>query len=106
MDGQAGVKRGVWGLAQSALGFSNESGIALSDSDGVIPHQANVRILNLLGRKLGIPEEKIVITLDKHANTSAASVPLAFDVAFRDGRIKAGPQIGRASCRERVCQYV
>src|SRR3546814_7976829 len=90
MDGQAVFKLAVTVLAQSARDVCKESGIALSDIDWMIPHQANVRILNLLGRKLGIPEEKIVITLDKHANTSAASVRLAFDVAFRDGRLTAG----------------
>jgi len=93
MDGQAVFKLAVTVLAQSARDVCAQAGIALSDLDWMIPHQANVRILNLLGRKLGIPEEKIVITLDRHANTSAASVPLAFDVAFRDGRIKAGDQV-------------
>ncbi|HLU01581.1 MAG TPA: 3-oxoacyl-[acyl-carrier-protein] synthase III C-terminal domain-containing protein, partial [Advenella sp.] len=54
------------------------------------PHQANIRIIDFLGRKLGIPGEKVVATVGEHANTSAASVPLAFDVARRDGRIKKG----------------
>jgi 3-oxoacyl-[acyl-carrier-protein] synthase-3 len=62
----------------------------VADIDWMVPHQANVRIINFLGKKLGIPVEKVVITLDKHANTSAASVPLALDVARRDGRIKQG----------------
>jgi 3-oxoacyl-[acyl-carrier-protein] synthase-3 len=55
-----------------------------------VPHQANLRILDATARKLGLPMEKVVVTVDKHANTSAASVPLAFDVAWRDGRIKRG----------------
>ncbi|CAM5209894.1 ketoacyl-ACP synthase III [Oligella ureolytica] len=55
-----------------------------------MPHQANLRIINALGRKLGLPSERVVVTVDKHANTSAASVPLAFDEARRDGRIKEG----------------
>ena len=55
-----------------------------------MPHQANVRIISAIGRRVGVPDEKVVITLDQHANTSAASVPLAFDAARRDGRIKAG----------------
>ena len=55
-----------------------------------MPHQANLRILDATARKLGLPFEKVVVTVDKHANTSAASVPLAFDVARRDGRIKDG----------------
>jgi 3-oxoacyl-[acyl-carrier-protein] synthase-3 len=93
MDGQAVFKLAVTVLAQSARDVCEQAGVSLSDVDWMIPHQANVRILNLLGRKLGIPEEKIVITLDRHANTSAASVPLAFDVAFRDGRIRAGDRV-------------
>ena len=93
MDGQAVFKLAVTVLAQSARDVCAEAGVAVADLDWMIPHQANVRILNLLGRKLGIPEEKIVITLDRHANTSAASVPLAFDVAFRDGRIRAGDKV-------------
>jgi len=90
MDGQAVFKLAVNALTQSAKDVCQQAGIELSDIDWLVPHQANVRIINFLGRKLGIPGEKVVITLDKHANTSAASVPLAFDVARRDGRIKAG----------------
>ncbi len=56
----------------------------------MVPHQANFRILDATARKLGLPSEKVVVTVDKHANTSAASVPLAFDVAWKDGRIKRG----------------
>ncbi|MFN3553703.1 MAG: 3-oxoacyl-[acyl-carrier-protein] synthase III C-terminal domain-containing protein, partial [Novosphingobium meiothermophilum] len=56
----------------------------------VVPHQANFRILDATARKLDLPAEKVVVTVDRHANTSAASVPLAFDVAVRDGRIKPG----------------
>ncbi|NGM87408.1 ketoacyl-ACP synthase III [Parapusillimonas sp. SGNA-6] len=90
MDGQAVFKLAVTALARSAQDVCEEAGVALDDIDWMVPHQANVRIINFLGRKLGIPDDKLVVTLDKHANTSAASVPLAFDVARRDGRIKAG----------------
>jgi 3-oxoacyl-[acyl-carrier-protein] synthase-3 len=55
-----------------------------------VPHQANLRILDATARKLGLPFDKVVVTVDRHANTSAASVPLAFDLARRDGRIKSG----------------
>ena len=55
-----------------------------------MPHQANQRILDATARKLGLPPEKVVVTVDRHANTSAASVPLALDTAVRDGRIKPG----------------
>jgi 3-oxoacyl-[acyl-carrier-protein] synthase III len=60
------------------------------DVDWVVPHQANARIIDATAKKLGLPAEKVVLTVDEHANTSAASVPLALDVAVRDGRIKAG----------------
>ena len=93
MDGQAVFKLAVNALTQSAKDVCRESGIELADIDWLVPHQANVRIINFLGKKLGIPAEKVVITLDKHANTSAASVPLAFDVARRDGRIKSGDMV-------------
>ena len=72
-----------------------EEGLALagltSDAvDWVVPHQANARILDATARKLGLPAAKVVVTVDQHANTSAASVPLALDVAVRDGRIREG----------------
>lgn len=90
MDGQAVFKLAVNALTQSAHDVCTDAGVDLSDIDWMVPHQANVRILNFLSRRLDIAEEKVVITLDQHANTSAASVPLAFDVARRDGRIKGG----------------
>jgi 3-oxoacyl-[acyl-carrier-protein] synthase III len=62
----------------------------LTDIDWVVPHQANARILDATARKLGIASEKVIMTVHEHANTSAASVPLALDVARRDGRIKQG----------------
>jgi len=58
-----------------------------------VPHQANARILDATARKLGLPAEKVIVTVDRHANTSAASVPLALDVAVRDGRIQRGDLI-------------
>ncbi len=64
--------------------------ISAQDIDWVVPHQANARILDATARKLGLPADKVVVTVDQHANTSAASVPLAFDTARRDGRIKDG----------------
>lgn len=88
MDGQAVFKLAVNSLSHSAQDVCDMAGVSLHELDWMVPHQANVRILNFLGRKLGIPNEKLIVTLDKHANTSAASVPLALDVAWRDGRIK------------------
>ncbi len=66
------------------------NGLSPNDIDWVVPHQANKRILDSTRRKLGLPAEKIIITVDRHANTSAASIPLALDEAIRDGRIKQG----------------
>lgn len=90
MDGQAVFKLAVHALTRSAHEVCEQANIALDEIDWMVPHQANVRILNFISRKLGIPDGKVVITLDEHANTSAASVPLALDVAHRDGRIRPG----------------
>jgi 3-oxoacyl-[acyl-carrier-protein] synthase-3 len=70
-----------------------KAGLTVADIDWVVPHQANRRILDATARKLGLPPERVVITVDEHANTSAASVPLALDVAVRDGRIQRGDVI-------------
>lgn len=90
MDGQAVFKFAVNALTQSAHQVCEEAGVALEEIDYMIPHQANLRILSFLGRKLGVSDDKIVVTLDKHANTSAASVPLALDAARKDGRLVPG----------------
>lgn len=90
MDGQAVFKLAVTSLTRSASDVCAMAGIQLSDIDWLVPHQANLRIINFLGRRLGVPDERVIITVDQHANTSAASVPLALDVARRDGRIKTG----------------
>lgn len=93
MDGQAVFKQAVSVLEQSARDTLMEAGLAVDDVDWVIPHQANLRILTFLARKLAIPMERVVVTVDQHANTSAASVPLALDHARHDGRIKAGDRV-------------
>jgi 3-oxoacyl-[acyl-carrier-protein] synthase-3 len=67
-----------------------EAGLTPADIDWFVPHQANRRILEGTARKLGISEDRIVMTLDRHGNTSAASIPLALDVAVKDGRIRRG----------------
>ncbi|GAA4344129.1 ketoacyl-ACP synthase III [Pigmentiphaga soli] len=90
MEGQAVFKQAVHVLEDVARETCDEAGVALSEVDWLIPHQANVRIINATARKLGIPAERVVITVDRHANTSAASVPLALDAARRDGRIRPG----------------
>jgi 3-oxoacyl-[acyl-carrier-protein] synthase-3 len=61
--------------------------------DWLIPHQANLRIIEATARKLGLPMEKVIVTVDRHANTSAASIPLALDEAVRDGRIRGGQYV-------------
>ncbi len=90
MDGQAVFKQAVTVLDRSAREVVAQAGLQLTDVDWLIPHQANSRILTFLARKLEIPLEKVVMTVDQHANTSAASIPLALDVARRDGRIQPG----------------
>ncbi len=75
------------GIVDEAL---DAAGLARSDIDWLVPHQANTRILVATARKLGLPMDKVVVTVERHGNTSAASVPLAFDEAVRDGRIKRG----------------
>ena len=93
MDGQAVFKLAVGVLDEVARETVAAAGLTIADIDWLIPHQANVRILQATGRKLGISPEKVVVTVDRHANTSAASVPLALDVAIRDGRIRDGHHV-------------
>jgi 3-oxoacyl-[acyl-carrier-protein] synthase-3 len=93
MDGGAVFKLAVRVLEDSAREALAKNGLDVSDIDAYIPHQANVRIISHVGRKLGLAEEKCIVTVDRHANTSAASVPLALDVAVRDGRVKKGDTV-------------
>jgi 3-oxoacyl-[acyl-carrier-protein] synthase-3 len=90
MKGREVFRHAVVNLAAVLEEVLDAAGQAAGDVDWVVPHQANARILDATARKLGLPPEKVVITVDRHANTSAASVPLAFDTAVRDGRIKPG----------------
>lgn len=90
MEGQAVFKLAVNVLDKVAREVCEDAGISMAELDWLIPHQANVRILNAVARKLDLPSERVVVTVDQHANTSAASVPLALDVARRDGRIQPG----------------
>jgi 3-oxoacyl-[acyl-carrier-protein] synthase III len=90
MEGREVFKHAVNNLASVVDEVMQAAGLKNSDIDWIVPHQANRRILEGTARKLGIPESKVVITVDKHGNTSAASIPLAFDEAVRDGRIKRG----------------
>jgi 3-oxoacyl-[acyl-carrier-protein] synthase III len=93
MEGREVFKHAVNNLASVVDEVMQAAGLKNSDIDWIVPHQANRRILEGTAKKLGIAEGKVVITVDKHGNTSAASIPLAFDDAVRDGRIKRGDLI-------------
>jgi 3-oxoacyl-[acyl-carrier-protein] synthase-3 len=90
MKGREVFRHAVVNLAAVLEESLAAAGLAIADVDWVVPHQANARILDATARKLGLAPERVVVTVDQHANTSAASVPLALDVAVRDGRIKPG----------------
>jgi len=93
MDGQAVFKLAVTVLEQVAGEVLDAAKMAPSDVDWLIPHQANIRIMKSTAKKLGLPIERMVVTVDEHGNTSAASIPLALDIAVRDGRVKPGDNI-------------
>jgi len=90
MKGREVFRHAVTNLSSVLGEVLAEAGCQPGDIDWVVPHQANFRILDATARKLGLPMDKVVVTVDRHANTSAASVPLAFDVAKKDGRIQKG----------------
>jgi 3-oxoacyl-[acyl-carrier-protein] synthase-3 len=90
MKGREVFRHAVVNLADVLNEVLADAGLSADDIDWVVPHQANARILDATARKLGLPAEKVIVTVDQHANTSAASVPLAFDAAVRDGRIQRG----------------
>ena len=88
MKGREVFRHAVVNLAEVLNEVLADAGLTSADVDWVVPHQANARILDATAKKLGLPAGKVVVTVDEHANTSAASVPLALDTAVRDGRIK------------------
>jgi len=90
MKGREVFRHAVVNLADVLGEVLSDAGFGTADIDWVVPHQANARILDATARKLGLAPEKVIVTVDRHANTSAASVPLALDTAVRDGRIKRG----------------
>jgi 3-oxoacyl-[acyl-carrier-protein] synthase-3 len=90
MNGREVFRHAVTRLTEAVEEALAANGLERSDVDWLVPHQANRRIIDAIGRKLGLPPERVVVTVDRHANTSAASVPLALDDAWRDGRIKRG----------------
>ncbi len=90
MKGQEVFRHAVSKLASAVDEALAANGLSQSDVDWLVPHQANRRIIDAMGKKLGLPPERVVMTVDRHANTSAASVPLALAEAVLDGRIKPG----------------
>jgi 3-oxoacyl-[acyl-carrier-protein] synthase-3 len=90
MKGREVFRHAVVNLAEVLNEVLAEAGLTAADVDWVVPHQANARILDATAKKLGLPAEKVIVTVDEHANTSAASVPLALDKAVKDGRIQRG----------------
>jgi len=93
MDGPAVFKLAVGVLESAARAVLEKAGRSASDLDWLVPHQANIRIMQGTARKLKMPLDKLISTVDEHGNTSAASVPLALDVAVRSGRIKPGDTV-------------
>ena len=90
MEGKEVFKHAVINMAAVVGEVLDKAGLTAKDIDWLVPHQANKRIIDGTGRKLGLPPERVVVTVDKHANTSAASIPLALETAVGDGRIKRG----------------
>ena len=93
MDGQAVFKLAVNVLEKVALEALDKAQLSADAIDWLIPHQANIRIMQSTCRKLRMPQERMIVTVDEHGNTSAASIPLALDVAVRDGRIQKGQRV-------------
>jgi 3-oxoacyl-[acyl-carrier-protein] synthase-3 len=93
MDGQAVFKFAVKALAEVARECCDTAGVAPDSVDWLVPHQANIRIIEATAKKMGLGLDKVVVTVDRHGNTSAASIPLALDEAVRDGRIQRGQRV-------------
>jgi 3-oxoacyl-[acyl-carrier-protein] synthase-3 len=93
MDGQAVFKFAVKVLGEVAIEVLERAGVAAASVDWLIPHQANIRILQATAKRLGLPMEKVIVTVDRHGNTSAASIPLAVDWAVKEGKIRRGQRL-------------
>ena len=93
MDGQAVFKLAVGVLEKAARATLDKAGLTEADIDWLIPHQANIRIMQSTARKLKLPMDKVVVTVAEHGNTSAASIPLALDHAVRAGQVKPGQTV-------------
>ena len=93
MDGKEVFRHAVLKLSAMLESILNKAGFDAAEVDWLVPHQANKRIIDAMGKKLGLGEDKVIITVDHHANTSAASIPLAFHEGISSGRIKPGQVI-------------
>jgi len=93
MQGNQVFRHAVVNISEAVTAAAADAGIEVSSVDWFVPHQANLRILQGVARRLGIDEDKVITTLDRHANTSAASIPLALDQGVRDGRIRPGQML-------------
>ncbi len=93
MDGQAVFKFAVRVLADVAKECCEVAGVTPAQLDWLVPHQANIRIIESTAKKAGLGMDKVIVTVDRHGNTSAASIPLALDAAVRDGRIQRGQKL-------------
>jgi 3-oxoacyl-[acyl-carrier-protein] synthase-3 len=90
MNGREVFRCAVAELADAALAVLDKGGFAPGEIDWLVPHQANKRIIDAVGKRLQLPPDKVIVTVDRHANTSAASIPLALGEAVLDGRIREG----------------
>jgi 3-oxoacyl-[acyl-carrier-protein] synthase-3 len=93
MEGREVFKHAVNNMAEVIAETLKDSGVPAAEVDWYVPHQANRRILDATARKLGVPEDRFIVALDQHGNTSAASIPLAFDLGLKQGKIKRGDLI-------------
>jgi 3-oxoacyl-[acyl-carrier-protein] synthase-3 len=93
MNGREVFRHAVTRLAEAVGEALSSSGLTADDVDWLVPHQANMRIIEAVGKRIGLTPEKVVVTVDRHANTSAASIPLALATAYADGRIRPGQLI-------------
>jgi 3-oxoacyl-[acyl-carrier-protein] synthase-3 len=93
MDGQAVFKLAVGVLEDAARATLAKAGRTAADIDWLIPHQANIRIMQGTAKRLKLPMDKVVVTVDQHGNTSAASIPLALDAAVREGKVRRGDTV-------------
>ena len=93
MQGNQVFRHAVTKLADTATKAMEKAGVTSDEVDWVVPHQANIRIMQGTTKKLGLSNERLIVTVDEHGNTSAASIPLALDVAVRDGRIQRGQHV-------------